>query len=92
MKFLVTPEYEISKLIIKSFIKEGQTGWGKISTNILNENLLSFVAFDGDDLINIVFDKNKNELLGEDVCLIDENKTNALKVKLATIINEHSKR
>lgn len=88
---MVMTEYEISKLIIKSFIKEGQTGWGKISTNILNENLLSFVAFDGDDLINIVFDKNKNELLGEDVGLIDENKTNALKVRLASIIDDYSK-
>lgn len=83
-------EYEISKLIIQSFIKEGQTGWGKISTNILNENLLSFVAFDGDDLFNIVFDKSNNELLGEDVGLIDENKINSLKSSLIEVMNQQA--
>lgn len=88
---MVTLEYEISKMIIKSFAKEYGEGWGKSLTMILNENLLSFVVFDGDDLFNIVFDKNVNELYG-DADLIDESMIKPLKVKLATIINEHSKR
>lgn len=88
---MVTPEYEISKLIIKSFASEYGEGWGKSLTIILNENLLSFVTFDGDDLFNIVFDKNVNELYG-DTDLIEESMINQLKVKLARIIDEHSKR
>lgn len=91
MKFLVTPEYKISKLIIKSFTKENRKGWGESLTTVLNENLLSFVTFNGDDLYNIVFDKNANELYG-DTYLLEESMINQLKVKLATIINEHSKR
>lgn len=83
-------EYETSKLIIKSFSKEYGEGWGKSLTTILNENLLSFVTFDGDDLFNIVFDKNVNELYG-DADLIEESMIKPLKVKLASILDEQKR-
>lgn len=82
---------KVKELFLNSFCRECQSGWYKILISILNENLLSFVAFDEDGLCNIVFDKSKNELLGEDICLIDENKIDLLKANLIEVMNQQAK-
>lgn len=89
-QFSVKDEMKVKELFLNSFLRECQPGWDKILIIILNENLLSFVAFDGDDLVNIVFDKSKKELLGEDLCLIDKNNLNSLKSNLIEVMNQQA--
>lgn len=85
----VKDEEKVKELFLNSFFKECQSGWWK-NLIILNENVLSFVIYDGDDLCNIIFDKSKNELIG-DTDLIDESKINSLKSNLIEIIDQNIK-
>lgn len=91
-QFNVTDEKRVKELFFNAFRSEDKYGWGrgKSSIDISHENLLVFMAFDGDDLYDIIFDKSKNEFFG-DFWLLDKNKINALKSNLIQVIDQHKK-
>lgn len=78
---MIINEYEVTQLFFNAFKTSYKDWYGKKSAMMLNENLLSFITFDGDEYVNIVFDKSSNELLG-DLSVLDESKINSLKSTL----------
>lgn len=78
---MIINEYEVTQVFFNAF-KTSYKGWyGKKSAIMLNENLVCFTTFDGDDFVNLVFDKSSNELLG-DIDVLDENKIDSVKSTL----------
>lgn len=78
---MIINEYEVTQLFFNAFITSYKDWYGKKSAMMLNENLLSFITFDGDEYVNIVFDKSTNELLG-DIDMLDEDEIDSLKATL----------